>query len=83
MSVATNYTKQKGLWDEYNTYSEIPPCTCGSAKAITIEKEKEKLHQILMGLNEKYKVVRSQILNTNPLSSLARSYALVSQDEKQ
>ncbi|XP_031253465.1 uncharacterized protein LOC116111420 [Pistacia vera] len=83
MSIAAYYTKLKGLWDEYNAYSQIPPCTCGSAKAIAVEKEKEKVHQFLMGLNEKYNVVRSQILNTDPLPSLARSYALVSQEEKQ
>ena len=57
MSVAAYYTKLKGFWDEYNTYSQIPPCTCGLAKAVVIEKEKEKLHQFLMGLKEKYKLV--------------------------
>ncbi|XP_031288054.1 uncharacterized protein LOC116146758 [Pistacia vera] len=56
MSIAAYYTKLKGLWDEYNAYSQIPPCTCGSAKAIAVEKEKEKVHQFLMGLNEKYNV---------------------------
>ncbi|KAH0748729.1 hypothetical protein KY290_027961 [Solanum tuberosum] len=36
-----------------------------------------------MGLNEKFNVVRSQILNTEPLPSLARVYGLVSQEERQ
>ncbi|OMO78630.1 hypothetical protein CCACVL1_14252 [Corchorus capsularis] len=83
MSVSAYYTKLKGIWDELGTYSHIPPCTCGSAKGLAAEREKEKVHQFLMGLNEKYNVVRSQILNTDPLPSLSRAYALVAQEERQ
>ncbi|OMO60730.1 Reverse transcriptase, RNA-dependent DNA polymerase [Corchorus capsularis] len=83
MSVSAYYTKLKGIWDELGTYSHIPPCTCGSAKGLAAEREKEKVHQFLMGLNEKYNVVRSQILNTDPLHSLSRAYALVAQEERQ
>ena len=83
MLISVYYTKMKGIWDEYNTYSQILPCTCGVAKAVAIEKENEKFHQFLIGLNEKYSVVHSQILNTNPLPSLAQVYARVSQEERQ
>ena len=83
MTVSAYYTKLKGIWDELSTYSQIPPCTCGSAKALAAEREKEKVHQFLMGLNDKYKTVRSQILNTYPLPSLSRVYAQVAQEERQ
>ncbi|XP_022852745.1 uncharacterized protein LOC111374322 [Olea europaea var. sylvestris] len=99
MTVSVYYTKLKAIWDELSTYSQILPCTCGSAKALTVEREKEctcgsvkaltverekeKVHQFLMGLNEKYNTVRSQILNTDPLPSLSRTYALVTQEERQ
>ncbi|KAJ0010119.1 hypothetical protein Pint_33527 [Pistacia integerrima] len=82
MSVSTYYTKLKGIWDELNTYSQIPTCTCGSAQAF-VEREKEKVHQFLMGLNEKYNTVCSQILNIEPLPSLSRVYGLVAQEERQ
>ncbi|KAB2077376.1 hypothetical protein ES319_A06G096600v1 [Gossypium barbadense] len=75
MTVFAYYTKLKGIWDELNTYSQIPPCTCGSAKALAVGKEKEKVHQFPMGLNKKYKMTRSQILNMDPLPSLSRVYA--------
>ncbi|XP_031250610.1 uncharacterized protein LOC116108508 [Pistacia vera] len=81
MSVLAYYTKLKGIWDELNTYSQIPMCTCGSAQAFAVEREKEKVHQFLMGLNEKYNTVRSQILNIEPLLSLSRVYGLVAQEE--
>ena len=83
MTVSAYYTKLKGIWDELSTYSQIPPCTCDSAKALAAEREKEKVHQFLMGLNDKYKTVRSQILNTDPLPSLSRVYAQVAQEERQ
>ncbi|KAK9089310.1 hypothetical protein Scep_028392 [Stephania cephalantha] len=83
MTVSAYYTKLKGIWEELNIYSQIPPCTCGLAKVLVGEREKEKVHRFLMGLNEKYKIVRSQILNTEPLPSLCRVYAQVAQEERQ
>nr|CAD1823566.1 unnamed protein product [Ananas comosus var. bracteatus] len=83
MSVATDYTKVKGFWDELNTYSNVPHCTCGAAKEFIAEHEKEKVHQFLMGLSEKFNIVRSQILSTDPLPSLAKVYALVTCEERQ
>ncbi|KAJ0013722.1 hypothetical protein Pint_21783 [Pistacia integerrima] len=84
MSVSAYYPKLKGIWDELNTYSQIPKCTCGSACGLFfVEREKEKVHQFLMGLNEKYNTVRSQILNTKPLPSLSCVYGLVAQEERQ
>ncbi|KAF2304999.1 hypothetical protein GH714_000969 [Hevea brasiliensis] len=42
-SVVTYYTKLKGLWDEYGSYSNPPNCTCGAIKEFATENEKEKL----------------------------------------
>lgn len=36
-----------------------------------------------MGLNDQFKVVRSKILNTEPLPTLSPAYGLVSQEEQQ
>lgn len=38
---------------------------------------------LLMGLNEEYRFVRTQILSTNPLPTLEASYHLISRDEQQ
>lgn len=60
ITVSAYYTKLKGIWDGLQTYSQVSLCTCGSAKALTAEKETKRVHQFLMGLNDKYKTVCSQ-----------------------
>ncbi|KAH0682236.1 hypothetical protein KY289_019988 [Solanum tuberosum] len=82
-TMSVYYTKLQGLWDEYGSYSQLPNCSCGAIKQYMAEREKEKVHQFLMGLNDKFNVVRAQILNTEPLPTLAHVYGLVSQEERQ
>lgn len=80
MTVVAYYTKMKGLWDELATYSTIPNCTCGAAKKFVIESEIEKVYQFLMGIDDNFGVIHSQIfMSTDPLQTLAKVYALVSQ----
>ncbi|KAB5512675.1 hypothetical protein DKX38_029703 [Salix brachista] len=63
LTVSVYYTKLKGLWDELSAYSTVPSCSCGAGKQILAERETEKVHQFLMGLNDQYGIIRSQILN--------------------
>ncbi|KAL3522463.1 hypothetical protein ACH5RR_015297 [Cinchona calisaya] len=83
LSVAAYYTRLKGLWEEQSSYLQIPACTCGATKSLVVEREKEIIHQFLMGLYGRFDMVTSQILNTDPLSALACAYGLVSQEERQ
>ncbi|GMY33331.1 UBN2_3 domain-containing protein [Fagus crenata] len=83
LSIAAYYTKMKGIWDTLSNYSTIPQCTCGIAKEFILERDKEKAHQFLMGLTDAFHMVRSQILNTEPLPSPNKVYALVTPEEKQ
>ncbi|KAJ0048851.1 hypothetical protein Pint_15777 [Pistacia integerrima] len=46
-------------------------------------REDEKVFDILMGLDEAYTTVRSQILSVDPLPKLGRAYATAVQEEKQ
>ncbi|PHT67728.1 hypothetical protein T459_27215 [Capsicum annuum] len=68
------YTKVKGLWDELdilntkNTYSY--ECDYGGKMRISKAQQDERLIQFLMGLNEAYRAVRSNILMISPLPSL-------------
>ncbi|KMT17196.1 hypothetical protein BVRB_2g038990 [Beta vulgaris subsp. vulgaris] len=52
-SVVDYYTCLKIIWDELANYSRVPPCTCGAATELTKEREEEKVHQFLMGLDSK------------------------------
>ncbi|KAI3723909.1 hypothetical protein L2E82_35671 [Cichorium intybus] len=88
MSVSAYYTKLRGVWDEIHSINPIPTCSCQGCKCeISKEfakmREKERLYDFLMGLNEEYGAVKTQILSTSPLPSLGIAYHLVSQDEKQ
>ncbi|KAJ0010642.1 hypothetical protein Pint_34604 [Pistacia integerrima] len=46
-------------------------------------REEEKVFDFLMGLDEAYTTVRSQILGVDPLPKLGRAYAITVQEEKQ
>ena len=83
MTVAAYYAKIKGMWDELNQYIEIPECTCGITQAIMKSREDEKAHQFLMGLDDTtFGTVRSSILALDPLPTLEKIYAMVTQEER-
>ncbi|XP_074293195.1 uncharacterized protein LOC141620152 [Silene latifolia] len=82
-SVVEYYTQLKALWDELATYSRIPQCTCGAAAAILKEREDEKVHQFLMGLDSSlYGNVRSNLLMEDDITSLSRAYSLILREER-
>ncbi|XP_071695530.1 uncharacterized protein [Rutidosis leptorrhynchoides] len=88
MTVSAYYTKLRGIWDEIQSVSPSPLCTCNSCtcnlgKSLNDMRDKEKLYDFLMGLNEEYSNIRSQILSTSPLPSLATAFHMVNQDEQQ
>ncbi|KAK9100545.1 hypothetical protein Scep_023975 [Stephania cephalantha] len=46
-------------------------------------RDKDMVFDFLMGLDESFGTVRSQILSIDPLPNLGRSYAIIAQEEKQ
>ncbi|XP_074284115.1 uncharacterized protein LOC141608671 [Silene latifolia] len=82
-SVVEYYTHLKSIWDELDKYSRVPDCTCGAKSAFVKEKEEEKVHQFIMGLNTTlYEPLRSHLLMDDNLTSLSRAYALVLREER-
>nr|GMD37430.1 Integrase, catalytic core [Ipomoea batatas] len=87
-TVSTYYTKLKSLWDEMNCTTPLPMCNCQGCKCNLSKKyaelrEKEQLYDFLMGLDEEFNTVKSQILSTRPIPSLGVAYHMVSEDEQQ
>nr|GLL24338.1 uncharacterized protein LOC109166102 [Ipomoea trifida] len=87
-SISSYYTKLKSLWDEMMAISPLPKCvcsgcTCNISKQMADMKEKEQLYDFLMGLDEEFTAVKSQILCSKPTPSLGRAYHMVSEDEQQ
>ncbi|XP_074299934.1 uncharacterized protein LOC141631119 [Silene latifolia] len=82
-SVIDYYTRLKSIWDELGNYSKTPNCTCGAATFFTKEREEEKVHQFLMGLDMvKYGHIHSNLLMEDDVTSLSRAYALVLREER-
>ncbi|GAU51477.1 hypothetical protein TSUD_413660 [Trifolium subterraneum] len=88
MTMVNYYGKLKALWDELANYQQIPICNCGGCKCDIKEKlekqrEEEKVHQFLMGLDDVlYGTVRSNLLATDLLPSMNKMYATLIQEER-
>ncbi|XP_075663313.1 uncharacterized protein LOC142632877 [Castanea sativa] len=81
ISVTEYYTKFKRLWDQLLNFESLPECSCGAMKILNASHEKTYVMRFLMGLNENYETLRSQILMLEPFPSMSRVYSLVLQKE--
>ncbi|XP_023524327.1 uncharacterized protein LOC111788256 [Cucurbita pepo subsp. pepo] len=81
MALSTYFTKLKALWDELEAYRT--PFTCNQRQIHIDQREEDKLMQLLMGLNQSYKTVRSNILMMSPLPNVRQAYSLLVQEEMQ
>ncbi|GJU48850.1 putative RNA-directed DNA polymerase [Tanacetum coccineum] len=87
-SVSTYYTRLKTLWDECQSIRSFPRCSCDGcscelSKTIVEHVEKERLYEFLMGLDNDFNVIKTQILATKPIPSLGTAYHMVAEDERQ
>lgn len=80
---STYYTKLTKIWDELRVIQEVPNCPCGTNAKILKFLEDQRLIQLLMGLNDSYKILRGQILMMKPLPSLSTAYSLIIHEECQ
>ncbi|XP_016471408.1 uncharacterized protein LOC107793544 [Nicotiana tabacum] len=85
LDIASYFNKLKKLWDELGAMgsNHANTCTCIANEGLLREDEENKVHQFLIGLNETYITVKSNILMMNPLPSLDNVYNILLQDEKQ
>ncbi|XP_074299565.1 uncharacterized protein LOC141630693 [Silene latifolia] len=82
-SVVEYYTQLKTIWDELGNYSKAKECTCGAAASIIKEKEEEKVHQFLMGLDSTlYGNIRTNLLMEEPIATLTCAYGIVLREER-
>ncbi|KAL4302210.1 hypothetical protein GQ457_10G003950 [Hibiscus cannabinus] len=86
MNISIYYTQLKIIWDEL---ASVKPtctclqCSCGGLRKVLDDQQQELTMQFLMGLNETFANVRSQILLIDPMPSIAKVFSLVIQDENQ
>ncbi|XP_010274630.1 PREDICTED: uncharacterized protein LOC104609904 [Nelumbo nucifera] len=86
-TVVAYYGKLKAMWDELGSYSKVPICTCGcrcgAAAELVKEREEEKIHQFLMGLDDDiFGTVCSNILSMEPIPNMNKVYSMIIQEDR-
>lgn len=61
----------------------IVPCRCEAIEQVRLFREQDNAIRFVLGLNENFGVVKSQILMSNPLPSIAKVVSLAMQHERQ
>ncbi|CAL1405319.1 unnamed protein product [Linum trigynum] len=88
VSVSGFYTKLRSLWDEIQSTAPIPKCTCGHCtcgieKQMRDAEDSNRLFDFLIGLDDVFTTVRSQVLSMRPTPTLGEAFQMVSNDEQQ
>lgn len=78
-TVTDYYTSLKALWEELDNFRPFTPCSCS---ALTFHKQ-DFIIRFLKGLDERFAMVRSQILLLDPLPSSNRVFSMIIQHERQ
>lgn len=85
-SVSVYFTKLKTIWEELSNYRPVcscGKCSCGSTKKLVDHYHMECVMSFLMGLNDSFAQVRSQLLLMDPIPSINKVFAIISQEEHQ
>ncbi|XP_048494249.1 uncharacterized protein LOC125494649 [Beta vulgaris subsp. vulgaris] len=90
-SIVQYYSKLKRVWDEIQLLDGFPycdcgaldKCSCGILKKVLNANQKQKLIQLLVGLDRGYDNVTTNILSMDPLSNVNRAYYMLLQVERQ
>ncbi|KAL0406467.1 UNVERIFIED_CONTAM: Retrovirus-related Pol polyprotein from transposon RE1 [Sesamum latifolium] len=83
MDVVSYFTKIAMLWDELECLDPTPEYTGPSQQTMADKIASTQLMQFLMGLNDPFDSIRSQILVMDPLPSVDKAYSLVLRVESQ
>ncbi|KAE8667521.1 Protein QUIRKY [Hibiscus syriacus] len=81
LSIFAYFSRLKLLWDEYDALVPYSSCTCENAQSSSQHVSQQRLFQFLMGLNDPYTAIRSQLLFMQPLPSVNNAYSMISQEE--
>ncbi|KAH1032582.1 hypothetical protein J1N35_044756 [Gossypium stocksii] len=82
-SISVYFSKLRLLWDEYDALVPSSSCGCVQSRQNVERPLQQRLFQFLMGLNETYNTVRSQIVLLNSLPFVNHAYSMLVQEESQ
>lgn len=82
-SVLDYFGKLSTLWEELQMYQPLHACTCGAAAATAKEREHEKIHQFVMGLDDsRFGNISTNVIGLDPLPSLGEIYNKMVREEQ-
>ncbi|GJU54683.1 ribonuclease H-like domain-containing protein [Tanacetum coccineum] len=79
--VAEYFNKLSTLWKQFDALVQLPRCTCHAAEDFKMHNQLMKLMQFLIGLDNSYMQLRSNILSRDPLPDAKGAYVLISSEE--
>nr|GEV36935.1 ribonuclease H-like domain-containing protein [Tanacetum cinerariifolium] len=81
LSMHGYYHKPNSLWREFDTLTLLPACTCATYEGVLKHNQLIILMQFLMGLNDAYLNIKSNILARYPLPNVKEAFNVVSKEE--
>ncbi|GJT85172.1 putative transcription factor interactor and regulator CCHC(Zn) family protein, partial [Tanacetum coccineum] len=79
--VSEYYHKLNSLWRQYDVMIKLPECTCDANKKFKEHNDLIKLMQFLMGLDDVYCPIRSNLLTSDPLPTVKAAFSIISREE--
>ncbi|KAL4569586.1 hypothetical protein LXL04_025227 [Taraxacum kok-saghyz] len=80
-SLSDYYNKLNSLWKEFDSLTNLGICTCDAFTSVSDHSQQIKLMHFLMGLDESYSTIRSNILMHDPFPSVKSAFATSSREE--
>ncbi|XP_076888654.1 uncharacterized protein LOC143539135 [Bidens hawaiensis] len=80
-SVSDYYHKLNTLWKQLDAMVQLPSCSCQASKGFNDFNTLIKLMQFLMGLDDVYQPVRTNLLTREPLPSVKVAFSIISREE--
>ncbi|KAJ0609721.1 putative RNA-directed DNA polymerase [Helianthus annuus] len=80
-TVAEYYNRLTTMWKQFDAMVQLPSCSCQAAKDYNDFTTLIKLMQFLMGLDDVYQPVRTNLLTREPFPSVKVAFSIVSREE--
>lgn len=86
LAIEAYFGKLNRIWDNLSTHRPLRTCQCGKCvcdlgAAQEADREEDKVHQFLFGLDEQFRAIRSSLVARTPVQSLEEIYNTVRQEE--
>lgn len=82
-TVLEYFGRLSSMWEELDMYKPIPSCSCGAADKFEKEREEEKAHQFVMGLDEShYGGLCTAIISEDGTMDIGEIYSKVIREEQ-